>query len=350
MDERKALPNFGSDEFIEVHLEPVRMQTPGTETIDLSNLFVDDVSTSGSFDLSGIGATSFGRLLDALPLPALLIDQGHCVAFANQACVKLSYDSKQIPGIPFLHLLLPPRETARAQELAGRLRALLQTAFAVRKPRTAEVILEMGTGKIWARLHLRSVRVGLERHLLVLIEDVTHEKKQLALNRRREEESSKRRTELELQVQKLRYELTATGQQLERQIDDRMQAQEIAENEKRKMEIVCEQAALGTAVLTSTGNFKEMNRQCRELMGIDINQCPHFRDWAVAAIHEPALPQGFRNESVTALAESQDPETVCFKSLVAPEEGSEKQILFHLTRLANGDYFMTCREAGEAEG
>jgi hypothetical protein len=46
-----------------------------TQTIDLQSLLTSDVGQSGVFDLSDVGSTSFGKLLDALPVPVLLIDR-----------------------------------------------------------------------------------------------------------------------------------------------------------------------------------------------------------------------------------------------------------------------------------
>jgi len=42
-----------------------------TQTIDLSSLLTRDTTSSGSFDIRGqIWSTTFGKLLQALPIPA----------------------------------------------------------------------------------------------------------------------------------------------------------------------------------------------------------------------------------------------------------------------------------------
>ena len=61
-----------------------------TETIELNNLLTSEQTPSGSFQLGRIPATTFGRLLEALPIPAFLIDLSYCVAFANEAFRKIS--------------------------------------------------------------------------------------------------------------------------------------------------------------------------------------------------------------------------------------------------------------------
>src|SRR5208283_1887358 len=72
-----------------------------TETIDLATLFTANISATGSFDIgSEIWTTTFGQLLQALPIPALLIDASCCVLQANQACTKISSAYQKILGGP----------------------------------------------------------------------------------------------------------------------------------------------------------------------------------------------------------------------------------------------------------
>ncbi len=55
--------------------QPLRMGYESTESIELKSLFTRDVSASGSFDMrEGIWATTFGKVIQALPIPAFLID------------------------------------------------------------------------------------------------------------------------------------------------------------------------------------------------------------------------------------------------------------------------------------
>ena len=57
-----------------------------TQTIDLTSLFTKDLTSTGSFDISsGIWRTTFGKVLQALPIPVLLIDISYRIILANQA-------------------------------------------------------------------------------------------------------------------------------------------------------------------------------------------------------------------------------------------------------------------------
>ncbi len=101
--EGKDLPSF---DFLDESDEgPQRL---ATETIDV-NVLIDELNTSASFDLKGINATSFGRLLQALPVPTLLIDESGNVGYANQSWKKSRPRTKRCSVVPLHHSLLSPR-------------------------------------------------------------------------------------------------------------------------------------------------------------------------------------------------------------------------------------------------
>ena len=84
-------------------------ESTGTETLDLSSLLTRDLTFSGSFDIRGdIWATTFGKLTQALPLPALLIDQSCNIVVANQACGRISREYEKILDTPFSVLFPDP--------------------------------------------------------------------------------------------------------------------------------------------------------------------------------------------------------------------------------------------------
>jgi hypothetical protein len=66
-----------------------RLTSQRTETIDLNSLFSKDVTSSGSFDLRRVGFASFGKLLQVLSTPTLLISRSHTIEFANRAFLSL---------------------------------------------------------------------------------------------------------------------------------------------------------------------------------------------------------------------------------------------------------------------
>ena len=151
--------NLAIDQCIEVqHHLALGKQT--AQTMDLHSLFAYEAGKSGVFDLSDIASTSLGKLLDAIPVPVLLIDQWFCIAYVNQACQKLSVNSKGMKGSRFTDLLPNPDDAARAVTPRTKTVTLLERVFADRRPQRAEATLEVGKHRIWARLHVKRPRIG----------------------------------------------------------------------------------------------------------------------------------------------------------------------------------------------
>ena len=81
-----------------------------SEIIDLSSWFTKDLTLSGSFNLCGVGNTTLGRLLNAIPVPTGLVDNDYRFTFCNEAWQKLSSQSVKMEGESFLEMFLIPRE------------------------------------------------------------------------------------------------------------------------------------------------------------------------------------------------------------------------------------------------
>jgi len=209
------------------------------ETIDLGNLFTKELTASGSFDIrSGIWATTFGKVLQALPIPALLVDESYDVAIANQACARISQDCEQIQGKPF-PTFFPGRSTSE------KARSLLAEIFLTRRPQVVEVAMQIDKNQIWARATFRSLRITDQRLVLVLVEDLTQQKKQLLLSRKQEAELRLYRDELEKRVEERTAKLKALNKKLELEIEGRRQVED----------------ALRTLISGIESNIKEQNER-----------------------------------------------------------------------------------------
>ncbi len=203
-----------------------------TQTIDLTSLFTKDLTSTGSFDISsGIWRTTFGKVLQALPIPVLLIDISYRIILANQAWGRIAENYGEIVFCPFWELFPGDSPGQRAQ-------ALLEEVFERRKSRVAQATLEIGDRKIWARMTFRSIRVGSERFVLVLIEDLTVDKQLLEANKRHSEE-------LEKTVQERTAELKTMNERLQKEIVDRERAEALWLQSER-LKVVGELAS-GTA-------------------------------------------------------------------------------------------------------
>ena len=111
---------------------PVKGPFEDTESIDVATL-VAEVTSSGSFDVTQFRTTSFSKLLQALPVPALLIDESHRVIFANRACGKINPDPEKLLGAPAAEMSQDSRASKKIQ-------SLLEDVFLTRKPQTCEAV------------------------------------------------------------------------------------------------------------------------------------------------------------------------------------------------------------------
>ncbi len=145
-----------------------------TESIDLTEVLTKDLTSSGSYHVGELQGTFFGKLLEALPVSALLIDKSFRIRFANQSWVRFSGDFQKLGDYSFSSLFINATS-------ARNINFLLKQVFNDRKPRVSVEKLMIGSNQVWARIYLRSLRIAGERLVLCLAEDLTHEKRQLLL-------------------------------------------------------------------------------------------------------------------------------------------------------------------------
>lgn len=146
-----------------------------TETIDLDELFPQDLTISGSFDLRDVRRLSFGKLLGAIPLPVFLIDRDQQIVFASTPLNGFSREADTLVGYSFPQLFSSPGDAKRAE-------AILASVFENRKTTVFDGVVKLANRLLWSRIHLRSIRVKGDRLVLALIEDLTAEKRQLLVH------------------------------------------------------------------------------------------------------------------------------------------------------------------------
>ncbi len=153
-----------------------------TESLDLASCLIEDVTESGSFSFRGIRKTWFGKLLQVLPIPALLIGEDSHVTFSNKSCERMTNASNgSLIGRQFSSLFINEKTAVEAQET-------LEKVFSTRKRHSYLGVLEINGSKMWGRISFQSVRMGVDRSVLVLIEDLTYEKEQLIRNQEHQQE------------------------------------------------------------------------------------------------------------------------------------------------------------------
>jgi diguanylate cyclase (GGDEF)-like protein/PAS domain S-box-containing protein len=232
-----------------------------TESIELSSLFTRDVTSSGSFDLRGVEATSFGRLLQSLPVPSLVVDQSNIIILINRAWGKTNRRYQRVQGELFSSLFPHPADAATAK-------TLLAKVLSSRKPLVWEALLGFDGARLWGRAHFRPIRVHNERLVLVLIEDLTLQKKQLLLNKKHEEALHKAHDELEKRVEERTVELLKANQKLRREIVQRRRVESSLQESKETIEALLNATTDLVFLVDKDGTLLALNQHCAEKFGM----------------------------------------------------------------------------------
>ena len=105
--------------------------------------------------------------------------------------------------------------------------SLVTKVFSTRRTTTWEALLDIDNNKIWGRFTFRSIRIKDQRFLLVLVEDLSLEKKQIQLDRKYKEELKER-------VEERTEELRKRNEELVCEIADRRRSEgTLRESEER---------------------------------------------------------------------------------------------------------------------
>jgi len=173
-----------------------------THTIDIRHL-VEELDLSSEAGFGEIEGTVFGKLLKSIPIPILLVDRSCTIIFANQYWEKISENYTSILLRPFSSIFPKPSVARAANSVVDR-------GFTTRKPLVASAVLEIERSRIWGRMHFRSLRMGSETALIVLVEDLTSEKMQLIMTERHKEALVRASMELEQRVKERTADLSAS--------------------------------------------------------------------------------------------------------------------------------------------
>jgi signal transduction histidine kinase/CheY-like chemotaxis protein len=233
-------------------------KTP-THTIDLQTL-VAELSASVVLDFSNIHQTSFGKLLESIPIPVLLIDESCKIIFVNLAWQKVSVNYKRILGRSFSSVFTR-RSVAKA------VNSIVEKAFMTRRPLVASTVLEVEESRIYGRVHFRSLRMGGDRALIVLVEDLTAEKKQLILTQKHQEALLKAHEELESRVEERTSALKSTNEDLLREIGFRKEAEHSLEASRASFTSIVEKTGEGILVISPESVVLYANPAASSLLG-----------------------------------------------------------------------------------
>ncbi len=182
-----------------------------TQSIDLKGLVAELDTLGENLRTDDLEETPFGKLMEAVPIPVLLLDGKCIITFLNQAVGKINSKYELLKGKECASLFPDPR-------VAKHINSLIKTVFFDRQIQVLESVLQIADSKIWGRVHLQPLRWGQDTSVLVLIEDLTLEKTQLALQK-------KMRKELEKRVEERTRDLAKTNERLQQEIGERKRAE-----------------------------------------------------------------------------------------------------------------------------
>ncbi|HMK36503.1 MAG TPA: hypothetical protein VK463_15625 [Desulfomonilaceae bacterium] len=287
-----------------------------TKSLELTEWFNSDVSATGSFDVGLMVASSFGKLLDALPVPAMLIDYAYNIGFANQACGTISSNYKIVQGVPFASLVPRSRNSEKA-------RAVMKKVFFTRKSVVAEGILEIDARKVWGRLYFRSIRVGHERYILLVIEDLTAEKTRLVLKQKDED----RQNTL----------ISNANERLNEEVWRRERVESALKFERDKFRKLGQVLEFSTAIIGNDGDFRYISPDFKNIFGQVLDELARYRK---NGVHDE-LSADVRNllDWFVHLNDSADSSgTFVLKNA----EGLEKEVVCRAARLENKEILVVC--------
>ncbi len=252
-----------------------------TESIDVGDLLIEDVTSSGSFDLMQFGTTPFGKLLQALPVPVLLIDRSFRIIFANRACGKINAEYERFVSGP-VDVISSDTHSIKI------VRSHLKEVFSTRKPQTCEAVLRTGRIGVWGRLSFRSIRSEDERLILLVVEDLTAEKKQLIISERYQDELQKEvverkkaeraleqaNRELEDRIEQRTLELLKLNDQMEQEIAERERAQRLLYESQERLELALKGADLGLWDYDIEKNVGFVDQVWADIFGYSLEDLP----------------------------------------------------------------------------
>lgn len=236
-----------------------------TESINLSTLAASTETATGSFDFDQPARNPFGKLFDALPMPALLINEVLMIVFANIGCEVMGVKHADVHYADFGGLFPDARDAARA-------RNAIKQVFLDRKQQAYEGVVGISPRLIWGKVHFRSLRFQGGRFMLVLVENLTAEKRQQVLNQKHQEELRKAHGELEKRVQERTAELVQRNRELNEEISRRKAIEQSLRSSERRFKAVFETAQDSIFIKNAERRYTHINPAMLKILQVPLNE------------------------------------------------------------------------------
>jgi PAS domain-containing protein len=302
---------------------------------------------TAGFDLSGVGRASLLEVLDALPLPVILVDRDYTIVFCNEACATICADYRRLEGRPFTDLAPRPLDEDRARLFAETAKALLTRAFTTGVSQSTEGVLEIDRAKLLVRYNLRSIVVEGDIRLLVLINNITSQKARLKLAQREVRRLRDAYNDLLKRVQEYTDHLADTTEKLSGEIESRLRAQRWLHAEKMRFERLCRLVPFGLAIIGRDEKFHYLDHKFEELFGYDMAEAPDAPEFLREIMDNPESKKGSLWEWLGAksLADGNDPAPPSVK--LTDKNGEDISVVMKAMRLDTSHFLVAFRERSE---
>jgi PAS domain S-box-containing protein len=173
----------------------------------------------------------------------------------------MGFNFDEAGSIEFKQLFPDPNNSARAENL-------LRNVILNRRQQMWEATVGMDPRRIWGRMHLRSLRYEDKRLILVLVENLTLEKKQQILNQRHQEELRKAHAELEIHVADRTAELVRMNEELQHEITTRQEIEKSLRSSERRFKAVFETAQDSIFIKDAHRRYTHVNPALMKTLGL----------------------------------------------------------------------------------
>jgi DNA-binding CsgD family transcriptional regulator len=235
MDEAESASSFDEDFWSQ------EAEFSGDEFIFMScagsdQVVPQDLTQSGSFNLTDMRDAAVGRFLRTIPVDAFLVNEARSIGFVNNSLAGKMDEGIELVGNAFSSIFVHSLHAEEAE-------VLLEQSLTQRRSWVLEAAIQFGSEKSYQRLHLRPIRVMSGRFVLVMMVDLTAAKIQGALI------SAIKKTEEELRA--TNEKLAQYSQSLEAKVRERTKHLEDSKREIQGTAAKLEQANDALKVLIS---------------------------------------------------------------------------------------------------
>lgn len=158
------------------------------EAVDPPILVPRNATGSGNPDVQESGSAPLGQLLQAIPVPALLIDQSRRAIFANREWDQILPEKETFYG-------LPVAGTARDPGATPNDRYGIEDFFSMATTQACEEVVGTEETEVWGRLFSRRVKTQDNPLILLVLKDLARQEKQLTESQRDKDGPQERITE-----------------------------------------------------------------------------------------------------------------------------------------------------------